>query len=287
MPHVDEVRASKSSFQLGRVLSFVNDVASSTVAKICKNTASPWTALSDAISELVAQANVLFPNTLDIENIVKSVCMTFSCLEYYLIVDTVTGAAPWIVRIEEVKAAMAVNEEAERKVAQLNEEMQGLVRTLKSKDQNIQESAVRIELMERRMEAAKKQAEAVTDLEGLLGKAQKQEKYYVEAMEQLQSEFDSLAKENSKLKATTNTSEKEGMDYNVLHDPLPHLVLAIGAAMPTQSQIVLPVDGNLETTHLLEQVCFPSARPNIVNSIRGSSRVSGAQFASCEWKIHT
>ncbi|KAH9082254.1 dynein associated protein-domain-containing protein [Lactarius deliciosus] len=220
MPHIDEVRASKSPFQLGRVLSFVNDVASSTVAKICKNTASPWTALSDAISELVAQANALFPNTMDIENIVK-----------------ITGAAPWIVRIEEVKAAMAVNEEAERKVAQLNEEMQGLVRNLKSKDQNIQESAVKIELMERRMEAAKKQAEAVTELEGLLGKAQKQEKYYVEAMEQLQSEFDSLAKENNKLKATSNASEKE-----------------VAGATTTQPQIVLPVDGNLETTHLLEQL---------------------------------
>ncbi|KAH9176859.1 dynein associated protein-domain-containing protein [Lactarius sanguifluus] len=207
MPHIDEVRASKSSFQLDRVLSFVNDVASSTVAKICKNTSSPWAALSDAISELVAQANALFPNTMDIENIVK-----------------ITGAAPWIVRIEEVKAAMAVNEEAERKVAQLNEEMQGLVRNLKSKDQNIQESAVKIELMERRMEAAKKQAEA------------KQEKYYVEAMEQLQSEFDSLAKENSKLKATSNASEKE-----------------VTGATTTQPQIVLPVDGNLETTHLLEQ----------------------------------
>ena len=73
MPHVDEVRASKSSFQLGRVLSFVNTVASSTVAKICKNTSSPWAALSDAISELVAQANALFPNTLDSENIIKSV----------------------------------------------------------------------------------------------------------------------------------------------------------------------------------------------------------------------
>ncbi|KAH9043663.1 dynein associated protein-domain-containing protein [Lactarius pseudohatsudake] len=236
MPHIDEVRASKSPFQLGRVLSFVNDVASSTVAKICKNTASPWTALSDAISELVAQANALFPNTMDIENIVK-----------------ITGAAPWIVRIEEVKVAMAVNEEAERKVAQLNEEMQGLVRNLKSKDQNIQESAVRIELMERRMEAAKKQAEAVTELEGLLGKAQKQEKYYGEAMEQLQSEFDSLAKENSKLKATSNASEKEGMCYKVYHGSRPHLVLVAGATT-TQPQIVLPVDGNLETTHLLEQL---------------------------------
>jgi dynactin 1 len=105
---------------------------------------------------------------------------------------------------------MAVNVEAERKVAQLNEEMQGLVRTLKIKDQNIQESAVKIELMERRMEGVKKQAEAVTELEGLLGKAQKQEKYYVEAMEQLQSEFDTLAKENNKLKVASNTPEKGG-----------------------------------------------------------------------------
>jgi dynactin 1 len=73
MPHVDEVRASKSSFQLGKVLSFVNNIASSTVAKICKNTAPSWTALSDAISELSAQTNALFPKTTDPENIVKSV----------------------------------------------------------------------------------------------------------------------------------------------------------------------------------------------------------------------
>jgi dynactin 1 len=126
--------------------------------------------------------------------------------------NVVTGTAPWILRVEEVKAATAINVEAERKVAQLNEEMQGLVRTLKIKDQNIQESGVKIELMERRMEGVKKQAEAVTELEGLLGKAQKQEKYYVEAMEQLQSEFDALAKENSKLKAASNGPEKGRSD---------------------------------------------------------------------------
>jgi len=219
MPHVDEVRASKSPFQLDKVLSFVNEITSSTVAKICKDPTSSWTSLGKAISELVAQTNALLPKTMDHENVVK-----------------VTGTAPWIVRIEEVKAAMAVNVEAERKVAQLNEEMQGLVRTLKFKDQNIQESAVKIELMERRMEAVKKQAEAVTELEGLLGKAQKQEKYYVEAMEQLQSEFDTLAKENSKLKAASSASEK------------------VAGPATGQSQIPLHVDGNLETSHLLEQL---------------------------------
>jgi dynactin 1 len=211
MPHVDEVRASKSPFLLSKVQSFVNNIASSTVAKICKDTTSSWSSLTKAISELVAQTNALLPRTMDHENVVKSVPLNL-LLEHYLILDAVTGTAPWIVRIEEVKAAMAVNVEAERKVAQLNEEMQGLVRTLKVKDQNIQESSVKIELMERRMEAAKKQAEAVTELESLLGKAQKQEKYYVEAMEQLQSEFDALAKENTKLKAASNAPEKGEKD---------------------------------------------------------------------------
>jgi dynactin 1 len=216
MPHIDEVRASKSSFQLSMVLSFVNNIASSTVAKICKDTTSSWASLGNAISELVTQTNALFPKMMDHENVVKSKLNDLR-LEGVPDSNVVIGTAPWIVRVEEVKATMAVNVEAERKVAQLNEEMQGLVRTLKVKDQNIQESGVKIELMERRMEGVKKQAEAVAELEGLLGKAQKQEKYYVEAMEQLQSEFDALAKENSKLKAASNGPEKGGND-SIYHE---------------------------------------------------------------------
>jgi dynactin 1 len=172
---------------------------------------------------------------------------------------------------------MAVNVEAERKVAQLNEEMQGLVRTLKVKDQNNQESSVKIELMERRMEAAKKQAEAVTELEGLLGKAQKQEKYYVEAMEQLQSEFDTLAKENSKLKAAFNAPEK-GENGNI-YEGFTRSTCVVPGAATTQSQSVLNVDGNLETTHLLEQVRF-CLFLHIVFSTRSSLKASEELFAS-------
>ena len=72
MPHIDEVRASKSSFQLSKVLSFVDNIASSTVAKICKDTASSWVSLGKAISELVTQTNALFPKMMDHENVVKS-----------------------------------------------------------------------------------------------------------------------------------------------------------------------------------------------------------------------
>lgn len=123
---------------------------------------------------------------------------------------TVSGMAPWVTRVEEIKASTAVNIEAERKVAQLNDEMQGLVRSLKTKDQNIQESVVKIELMERRMETVKKQADAIVDLEGELAKARKQERAYEEAMEQLQADLDTLEQDNAKLKTMSTNHERQG-----------------------------------------------------------------------------
>ena len=124
---------------------------------------------------------------------------------------TVSGTAPWVIRVAEIKASTAINVEAERKVAQLNDEMQGLVRRLKTKDQNIQESAVKIELMERRMETVKKQADTIDDLAAELSKARKQERAYEEAMEQLQTDLESVEQENAKLKTLSAGLERQGM----------------------------------------------------------------------------
>ncbi|KAF8758986.1 Dynein associated protein [Rhizoctonia solani] len=81
-----------------------------------------------------------------------------------------------VVRIAEVKALSAVNVDAERTVNKLNEEIKDLIRSIKTRDQTIQETSVKIELMERRMETVKKQADAIVDLEGDLAKARKQER---------------------------------------------------------------------------------------------------------------
>lgn len=112
-------------------------------------------------------------------------------------------------RIEEIKASTAVNVEAERKAAQLQDEVQGLVRNLKARDQNLQEAGVKIELMERRMEAVKKQADTIVEFEIELSKARKQERAYEEAMEQLQADLDTLEQDNAKLKAMA-APEKQG-----------------------------------------------------------------------------
>lgn len=118
--------------------------------------------------------------------------------------------------MSEVKARAAVNVEAERRVVQLNDEIQALVRNVKSKDQNIQESSVKIELMERRMEMVKKQADTINDLEGELSKARKQERSYEEAIDQLQHDLDTLEQDNMKLKALANNPERQGSDLALL-----------------------------------------------------------------------
>ena len=149
----------------------------------------------------------------------------------------VSGTAPWILRIDDIKAATAVNVEAERKVAQLSDEIQALARTIRIKDQQIQETGVKIELMERRMETVKKQADTITDLENELAKARKQERAYEEAMEQLQADLDALEQDNAKLKALANNPERQAS---------------------TTTQVVeaetVPTEGNFETSYLLEQV---------------------------------
>jgi dynactin 1 len=123
----------------------------------------------------------------------------------------VSGTAPWVARIAEIKATLAINVDAERKVASLNDENQALARNVRSKDQAIQESSVKIELMERRLEAVKKQADTIIELENELGKARKQERAYEEAMEQLHADLDTLDKENARLQTLTAGQQKQGM----------------------------------------------------------------------------
>ncbi|KAF8167287.1 dynactin [Crassisporium funariophilum] len=217
--HIKEIRPSKSALQLVTILKLVKESATSTLAKDLKTGSSPWEAVGDAITHLIEEGNKLFPTVTEAENII-----------------TVSGTAPWIARIQEIKAALAVNVEAERKVAQLNDEIQALARNVKTKDQTVQESAVKIELMERRLEAIKKQADTIAELEKDLAAAKKQEKASSDTLLQLHSELDNVYQENAKLKASTAGQERQTT-----------------GAQPAEPEH-LPIEGNLETSHLLEQI---------------------------------
>lgn len=63
----------------------------------------------------------------------------------------------------------------------------------------MQESGVKVETLERRLEATRKQADQIVELENDVAKAKKQEKVYEDAIEQLQKDLDLLEAENVKL----------------------------------------------------------------------------------------
>ncbi|CAE6345447.1 unnamed protein product [Rhizoctonia solani] len=227
--YLADVRGQKHNFQLASVLLHVRETAAETMSQR-PGTVGSWEAVGQLIAGLIKDAGALMEPAMEQENISK-----------------IVGEAPWVVRIAEVKALSAVNVDAERTVNKLNEEIKDLIRSIKTRDQTIQETSVKIELMERRMETVKKQADAIVDLEGDLAKARKQEKAYEEALEQLQSDLDQMGQENARLKQVT-----AGMEKN-----------APGMQTTTEEPVI--ATGDLEASHLLEQA-------SRIESLRGAVR---------------
>jgi dynactin 1 len=109
---------------------------------------------------------------------------------------------------------------------------------LTHQDQTLQESGVKVEILERRLEATRKQADQIIELENDITKAKKQEKVYSDAIEQLQAEQDALEAENAKLR------KGQGVD-----------VRESNAVLPGFGEGVYAPGGGLESSQLAEQVC--------------------------------
>lgn len=140
--------------------------------------------------------------------------------------------APWLARVVAIKEAAQYNAEAERKVSRLSEELKDMLREVKIRDQTLQESGVKVETLERRLEASRKQADMILELENDIAKAKKQEKVYEDAIEALQAEQDSLEAENARLR------KNGGGD---------------GAAAPGDALVGVSVSG-VEAGHLVDQI---------------------------------
>lgn len=136
----------------------------------------------------------------------------------------VTFISPWSERVSEIATAAVVNIETEQRVVRLNEELKDMARELRSKDQSLQERSVKIELMDKRMETAKKQADQVIELEEELNKSRKDTKTFEQTIEELQKELEGLEKENVKLKGAAANAPAAPADAKpgMLPPCLPH-----------------------------------------------------------------
>ncbi|ORX62149.1 hypothetical protein DM01DRAFT_1379982 [Hesseltinella vesiculosa] len=123
----------------------------------------------------------------------------------------VTGTAPWIQRASDMKAEAVMDHDKDRKLQQHSEEIFKLIKDLKSKDQLLQESHVKVELLERRMINVKRQADQIEGLEKALQASQSQESMYSDALDSLQAEYDRLEKEHKQLKKLSSEYEEGGV----------------------------------------------------------------------------
>ncbi|KAJ2715311.1 hypothetical protein H4R19_001276, partial [Coemansia spiralis] len=108
--------------------------------------------------------------------------------------------APWVRRAARFKASLVQNADVEKRTKALNEEIISLARELKLRDQTIQEYGVKAEMLEKRAETMRKQAEPVGELQRRLESARAKEQTYEEALESLQGEMDALEGECRKLR---------------------------------------------------------------------------------------
>ncbi|ORZ05753.1 dynein associated protein-domain-containing protein [Lobosporangium transversale] len=113
----------------------------------------------------------------------------------------------WVKRAKEMKDVVVVNVDAEQKVQSLQEQMLKLVKESKLKDKDMQESNLKIELLEKQVETLKKQAEQIQILDRDVDKARKQERDYDEAISALQADMAALEEQNAQLKRQVKKSE--------------------------------------------------------------------------------
>lgn len=96
----------------------------------------------------------------------------------------------------------------------LTEESKDMLREIRIRDQSLQEQGVKVEMLERRLEATRKLADTVLELENDVAKARKQEKVYEDAIEQMQGELEAMEGENAKLRKSGggggSTGERQG-----------------------------------------------------------------------------
>ncbi|KAJ3333966.1 hypothetical protein HDU76_000098 [Blyttiomyces sp. JEL0837] len=132
-------------------------------------------------------------------------------LEGSVNVESATAASPpWIARSEALKQEYSVNTEMAKQIENLNEEVMLLLAEVNTKRQLQQETSVKIDLLEKKLEGSRQQAEKISSLELRVQKLMEKERQYSEAVEHLKEENDKLELEVSQLKKLSRRPEKFG-----------------------------------------------------------------------------
>jgi dynactin 1 len=153
-----DIRLSHSSLSLATLQGLVDEATRDLGLKSANTLAALDTDLALAVSRLSASLSTV----LDSDQVVQSasslpVSTSFSDPRP----RTATHIPPWTERVAEMAASTASTIDAEHRALKLAEELRDARREMRVREAAMQESSVKIELMDRRMEAVKKQVRAL------------------------------------------------------------------------------------------------------------------------------
>ncbi|RPB00971.1 hypothetical protein L873DRAFT_1764796 [Choiromyces venosus 120613-1] len=118
--------------------------------------------------------------------------------------------APWVVRAQELKMTKVVSIDAEEEIRRLKDDILERATQIKLRDKTLEESAVKIELLESRMRNVTKQSERIEELEKQVSAGTIRETACSEALDNLNEEVVTLEAEVARWKKAANEKRAVG-----------------------------------------------------------------------------
>ncbi|KAK6604714.1 CAP-Gly domain-containing protein [Botrytis cinerea] len=120
------------------------------------------------------------------------------------------ATAPWILRSQELKSSKTVTVDTQEELRRLKEDNHERLRLIALRDQTLEESSVKIELLESRMRDATKKNERINELERKIEVAKNREAELAEAIELQNKELSTMEADREKWKKIADESKALG-----------------------------------------------------------------------------
>ncbi|TVY47532.1 Dynactin,150 kDa isoform [Lachnellula occidentalis] len=121
------------------------------------------------------------------------------------------ASAPWVLRSQELRSSKTVSVDAEAEIHRLKDDNHERARLIAMRDQTLEESSVKIELLESRMRDATKKNERITELEKRIEDAKKRETELSESIETQNKDLATLEADREKWKKVAEDTKALGI----------------------------------------------------------------------------
>ncbi|KAI9804665.1 MAG: hypothetical protein M1833_006740 [Piccolia ochrophora] len=158
---------------------------------------------TDALSVMLSRLRVLINDATELNNIASDLSLTH---------EFERPTAPWVLRSQEIRSAKLVSVDTEEELRRLRDDIHERATQIRLRDISLEESAVKIELLESRTRDINKNRDRIAELERALADARSREKDLNDAIESQVRELQALEIEREKLRKSATAERRPVAD---------------------------------------------------------------------------